>query len=140
MGKHDQHEVTAKAALYSSDGLGVLIMKYFEDGKEWGYGLPGGHLDRDESLPKKVEEPIDALKRELSEEIGITIDNLTLRDCFIHYSGKVVLGYVGIIPIKSEIINLNPDKEVGLMMTREELDVLKFDEGYFRLVTANWPN
>jgi ADP-ribose pyrophosphatase YjhB (NUDIX family) len=56
------------------------------------YGLPGGHLEAGE-------QPDEAMKRELKEEIGL-IETIALQrfDFFLHQSeDKVVLGYVGIL-------------------------------------------
>ena len=61
---YDRHEVSVKVALYSSDGECALMMYYPRDD---GFGLPGGHIDAGET-------PDVALRRELREELGITID------------------------------------------------------------------
>ena len=57
------HEVTCKVALYDSSKQYVLLAEY----KPNEFGIPGGHLERDE-------EPDATLRRELKEELGITVN------------------------------------------------------------------
>jgi 8-oxo-dGTP pyrophosphatase MutT (NUDIX family) len=55
------HRISVKIALMNTLGNKVLVTQ-LHDGR---YGLPGGHLEYDET-------PLEALSRELHEELGIT--------------------------------------------------------------------
>jgi 8-oxo-dGTP diphosphatase len=57
--------VTAGAVIFNNDGQVLLLKHLFRAGSGW--GLPGGFL-------KKGEQPLDALRRELREEVGIEIE------------------------------------------------------------------
>ena len=59
--------VTAGAVIFN-DKREVLLLKHrFRAGTGW--GLPGGFME-------KGEQPIDALRRELREEIGLEVDDV----------------------------------------------------------------
>ena len=49
---YDRHEVSVKAALYSSDGKRMLLVYYPHDD---GFGLPGGHIDAGETPDMALE-------------------------------------------------------------------------------------
>ena len=64
---HTRFTVTAGAIIFN-DRQEVLLLKHrFRAGSGW--GLPGGFLERGE-------QPIDALRRELREEIGLEVEDV----------------------------------------------------------------
>lgn len=91
-GNRDTHRVSCKCALFSPDGGQVLVIDY---GKE-GYGLPGGHIDANES-------PDQAMARELFEELGLKDIELEHGDFMLHRNGKIVLGYTGTLATSTQL-------------------------------------
>ena len=66
---HTRFTVTAGAVIFN-DKREVLLLKHrFRAGSGW--GLPGGFMERGE-------QPIDALPRELREEIGLEVDDVKM--------------------------------------------------------------
>lgn len=63
---HARFTVTAGALVFNDAGQVLLLKHRFRSGSGW--GLPGGFLE-------KGEQPLDALKRELREEIGMEIED-----------------------------------------------------------------
>lgn len=61
--------VTAGAIIFNEQSQVLLLKHPFRAGSGW--GLPGGFL-------KHAEQPIDALRRELEEEIKLSIDNVEI--------------------------------------------------------------
>ena|SRR5688500_4368136 len=61
---HARFTVTAGAIVFNDSGQVLLLKHRFRAGSGW--GLPGGFLEAGE-------QPIDALRRELREEIGMEI-------------------------------------------------------------------
>ena len=61
---HAQFTVTAGAIVFNDAGQVLLLKHRFRAGSGW--GLPGGFLEAGE-------QPLDALRRELREEIGMEI-------------------------------------------------------------------
>jgi mutator protein MutT len=64
---HTRFTVTAGAVIFNDKGEVLLLKHRFRPGSGW--GLPGGFME-------KGEQPIDALRRELREEIGLEIDDV----------------------------------------------------------------
>ena len=66
---HTRFTVTAGAVIFN-DKREVLLLKHrFRAGSGW--GLPGGFMEQGE-------QPIDTLRRELREEIGLEVDDVEL--------------------------------------------------------------
>jgi mutator protein MutT len=66
---HARFTVTAGAVIFN-DNLEVLLLKHrFRAGSGW--GLPGGFMETGE-------QPIEALRRELREEIGLEVDDVKI--------------------------------------------------------------
>jgi len=63
---HTRFTVTAGAIIFNNKGEVLLLKHRFRAGSGW--GLPGGFLE-------KGEQPIDALRRELREEIGLEVED-----------------------------------------------------------------
>ncbi len=66
---HARFTVTAGALIFNDKGQVLLLKHRFRAGSGW--GLPGGFLE-------KGEQPLDALKRELREEIGMEVETAEL--------------------------------------------------------------
>ena len=62
---HARFTVTAGALIFDDAGKVLLLKHRFRAGSGW--GLPGGFLEHGE-------QPLDALKRELREEIGLEVE------------------------------------------------------------------
>ena len=66
---HPRFAVTAGAVVTDSRGRVLLLKHRFRPGSGW--GLPGGFIERGE-------QPVDGLRRELREEIGLEVEQLKL--------------------------------------------------------------
>jgi len=64
---HTRFTVTAGAVIFNDQKQVLLLKHRFRAGSGW--GLPGGFLERGE-------QPIDALRRELREEIGLELEGV----------------------------------------------------------------
>jgi len=64
---HTRFTVTAGAVIFNDKGEVLLLKHLFRVGSGW--GLPGGFLEVDE-------QPIDAVRRELHEEVGLELDDV----------------------------------------------------------------
>src|SRR6185295_6599679 len=66
---HTRFTVTAGALIFNQNGQILLLKHRFRAGSGW--GLPGGFLEAGE-------QPIDALRRELREEIGLEVKDVEI--------------------------------------------------------------
>lgn len=120
------HAVSAKVAIYNPTRTKVLLTEYLP-GK---YGLPGGHLEGTET-------PDQAAVREVSEELGITLDATIMqsKSFWRHDGGKIVLGYTATLPedteftldpVEVEAVHWVPlsDIEAGAINTRSYDDFI----------------
>ena len=64
---HTRFTVTAGAVIFNDQKQVLLLKHRFRAGSGW--GLPGGFLERGE-------QPVDALRRELREEIGLEVEDV----------------------------------------------------------------
>ena len=64
---HTRFTVTAGAVIFNDKGEVLLLKHRFRAGSGW--GLPGGFME-------KGEQPIDALRRELREEIDLEVQDV----------------------------------------------------------------
>ena len=64
---HTLFTVTAGAVIFNDQKQVLLLKHRFRAGSGW--GLPGGFMEQGE-------QPIDALRRELREEIGLEVDDV----------------------------------------------------------------
>jgi 8-oxo-dGTP diphosphatase len=66
---HTRFTVTAGALIFNPDGKILLLKHRFRAGSGW--GLPGGFLEAGE-------QPLDALRRELREELALEIQDVEI--------------------------------------------------------------
>ena len=66
---HPRFTVTAGAVIFNDNGQVLLLKHRFRPGSGW--GLPGGFIERGE-------QPVDALHRELCEEIGLEVKDVEI--------------------------------------------------------------
>ena len=66
---HTRFTVTAGAVIFNDQKQVLLLKHRFRAGSGW--GLPGGFLERGE-------QPTDALRRELREEVGLELEDVKL--------------------------------------------------------------
>ena len=66
---HPRFTVTAGAIIFNQSGQILLLKHRFRAGSGW--GLPGGFLEAGE-------QPLDALRRELREELGLEVDDVKI--------------------------------------------------------------
>ena len=135
---YDRHEVSVKVALYSSDGECALMMYYPRDD---GFGLPGGHIDAGET-------PDVALRRELREELGITID-ATPADFYVRdpqgstvKDHKIILGYTATVDGNIKLPDRACDGGEARpgWLTRTEVEATdKLAPGYRDFLLKWWP-
>ena len=64
---HTRFTVTAGAVIFNDKSEVLLLKHRFRAGSGW--GLPGGFMEQGE-------QPIDTLRRELREEIGLEVDDV----------------------------------------------------------------
>lgn len=129
---HDRHEVSAKAALYSEDGQFVLVMRYPRRGRT---GLPGGHVEKGES-------PEDALRREMVEELELTVGHLERKDFFLsgEFQPRIILAFTGTLPLNATMTPTDPTFEYGEWVSMEDFKKTEIiSPNYTRFVLENWP-
>jgi 8-oxo-dGTP diphosphatase len=66
---HARFTVTAGALIFNDEGKILLLKHRFRPGSGW--GLPGGFLE-------KGEQPLDALRRELREEVALELEDVEI--------------------------------------------------------------
>ena len=66
---HPRFTVTAGAVIFNDKAQVLLLKHRFRPGSGW--GLPGGFLE-------KGEQPIETLRRELREEIGLEVEEVEI--------------------------------------------------------------
>jgi 8-oxo-dGTP diphosphatase len=66
---HARFTVTAGALIFNDEGQILLLKHRFRPGSGW--GLPGGFLE-------KGEQPLDALRRELREEVALELEDVEI--------------------------------------------------------------
>ena len=124
--------VSTKIALYSDDLRSVLVMYY--PGRNI-RGLPGGHVE-----PK--ENPDEAVRRELFEELTLTAGEMKRADFFLRHGthGAIILAYTAIVPRDITIVPTDPKFEYAEWKTKAEIEqsTLSATE-YTRFVLENWP-
>ncbi|MGB4761918.1 MAG: NUDIX hydrolase [Candidatus Saccharimonas sp.] len=132
---HATFEISTKAVIYNETATKVLVMEY-RGGKF--YGLPGGHLDLGET-------PIQAMRRELVEELGVRDDfGLEPVDFFVHEGNikrpRLILGYIGRIREDTPFVFDSHDyDERALWMNREQLVATEIADGYRTFISKHWP-
>lgn len=116
---------SAKAAIYSEDASRVIVMDLIDLQGKPGVGLPGGHVEHDET-------PDEAMARELEEELGIEVHDLKRVDFFMHPLGKLVLGFTGRASSDQPLV---PESEWrrGRWVSREEFE--KLETGVYKPFT-----
>ena len=124
--------VSTKVALYSHDLASVLVMHYPIRNI---HGLPGGHVE-------PQEHPDAAVRRELLEELTLSVDNLQRKDFFLRGGdkGPIILGYTAIAPEEVSIVPTEPSFEYAQWVPKEELGNIVMTPEYHRFIIENWPN
>ena len=130
--ERDHFRVTTKVAIFSPDGAKVIAMKILSQQRDSDFGLPGGHLDNGET-------PDVAMRREIREELGIEVDELTHKDFFMHPNGKVVLAFTATCDPDIPFTSSEPEKEHGQWLSRQELETCNISGPYKEFVIKSWP-
>ena len=126
-----KHTVSTKLSLYSHDLSSVLVMHYPVRGH---YGLPGGHVE-----PR--ENPNDTIRRELLEELTLSVDVLKRTDFFLREGdhGSIILAFTAIAPANVSVKPTNPNFEYGVWVEKNDITEIDMSEEYKRFVLENWP-
>ena len=126
-----KHVVSTKLALYSHDLNSVLIMHYpMRDI----FGLPGGHVEAKEN-------PNDTIRRELLEELSLSVENLQRSDFFLREGdhGPIILAFSAIAPLDVSITPTNPKFEYAIWVAKDDVANVKMSSEYKRFVLEKWP-
>jgi 8-oxo-dGTP pyrophosphatase MutT (NUDIX family) len=122
-------KVVTKAAIFNYDKTKVLVI-YMDQNND--YGLPGGHIEEDESIDV-------AMKRELYEECGIKSIELTKVDFFTHSNGKIVLAYTGVLAQDERVVSMQDNLEgAPKWLSKDEFADITIEPNYRHLVLDNW--
>jgi len=126
-----KHIVSTKLALYSHDLASVLVMHYPVRGH---YGLPGGHVE-----PR--EDPNETIRRELLEELTLSVDTLKRTDFFLREGshGPIILAFTAIAPASVSITPTNEKFEYGVWIEKSNISEIDMSPEYKRFVLENWP-
>lgn len=122
-------KVATKAVIFNHDKTEVLVI-YMDKIKD--YGLPGGHIEENESIN-------DAIKRELAEECGITSIKLKKIDFFMHSNGKIILAFLGQLNNKEKLVSQQNEEEgIPTWLTKDVFEKISIEPNYKNLVLENW--
>lgn len=126
-----KNEVSTKIALYSTDLSSVLIMHYPIRGIS---GLPGGHVESKES-------PDATIRRELMEELTVTLETIERSDFFLREGSKgpIILAFKAIAPVDLVIKPTNPKFEYAEWVKKDEVKNVRMSAEYIRFALENWP-
>lgn len=122
-------KVATKAVIFNHNKTEVLVI-YMDNIKD--YGLPGGHIEENESIN-------DAIKRELAEECGITSIELKKIDFFTHSNGKIILAFLGQLNNKKKLVSQQNEKEgIPIWLNKDAFEKISIEPNYKKLVLENW--
>jgi len=126
---HKLFHVSTKAAIYNQARSHVIVIHMARANV---YGLPGGHIEENES-------PDEAVSRELLEECGVISDDLRHVDFFVHSEGKIILAYVG--TANSNNLQSQQDEKEGIpkWISKAEFETIQIEPNYRKFVIDNWP-
>jgi 8-oxo-dGTP pyrophosphatase MutT (NUDIX family) len=126
-----KHVVSTKLALYSHDLASVLLMHYPVRGH---YGLPGGHVE-----PR--EDPNETIRRELLEELTLSVDTLKRTDFFLREGshGPIILAFTAVASPSVSIKPTNARFEYGVWREKNDIPEVDMSPEYKRFVLENWP-
>jgi len=125
--------ITCKVAIYALDSSKVLVVEYTNN---VGYGLPGGHLEKDE-------EPVVACVREAREELGVELsaEHVVLKESWRHPDGKIILGYVSSLSQEESMNRI--DRAEILDIHWVDIEAIRSESipvgTYKQFIIDNWP-